>query len=234
MVGTEKSPAPGGYAAPARRPAPGAATLPGGAGARLVRARTPPGTDAVRDMRGRAGGGPGRLSFAAGDLVVVSGLPGSGKSTLMGRAVVGTRIDSQDTRERVARRVPRRVPYLLYRPLVRLAHYARLRRALRTGAGVVVHDCGTQTWVRRWLAREARRRDRALHLLLLDVEPKAALAGQRERGRAVSRYAFRRHRRAVRRLMRELEADRLPPGCATVVLLDRPAADSLRTITFVG
>ena len=36
---------------------------------------------------------------------------------------------------------------------------------------VVVHDCGTQAWVRRWLAREARRRGRGLHLVLLDVTP---------------------------------------------------------------
>jgi predicted kinase len=197
-----------------------------------ARKRTPPGAGAVRDLRQRAGRTPGRLSFAAGDLVVVSGLPGSGKSTLMDRAVPGARIDSQDAREHVSRRVPHRLPYALYRPLVRLAHYARLRHTLRTGASVVVHDCGTQTWVRRWLAREARRRARTLHLLLLDVAPEAALAGQRERGRAVSRYAFWRHRRAVRRLTRELEAGDLPAGCASAVLLDRPAADSLRMITF--
>ncbi|MRT44542.1 ATP-binding protein, partial [Xylella fastidiosa subsp. multiplex] len=82
------------------------------------------------------------------------------------------------------------------------AHYAGLRRALRGDRGVVVHDCGTQSWVRGWLAREARRRGGTLHLLLLDVAPDAALAGQRERGRGVSRYAFLRHRRAAARLIR--------------------------------
>ena len=44
--------------------------------------------------------------------------------------------------------MPRLLPYAVYRPLVRLAHYAGLRRALRSGASVVVHDCGTQAWVR--------------------------------------------------------------------------------------
>ncbi|MEU0691495.1 AAA family ATPase [Streptomyces uncialis] len=203
----------------------------------------------VRDLRDRSGRGPRALRFAPGDLVVVSGLPGSGKTTLMARTVgdadlpggvrvgpvgapAAVRIDSQDTRDRWARRVPAAVPYALYRPLVRFAHFAGLRRALRSGAGVVVHDCGTQAWVRRWLAREARRRGAVLHLLLLDVAPRTALDGQRERGRGVSRYAFARHRRAVGRLVRDAERGVLPRGCVSAVLLDRAAADTLRTITF--
>lgn len=65
--------------------------------------------------------------------MVVTGLPGSGKSTLMRRAVPGVRIDSQDTRDRFDARFARHLPYALYRPFVRLAHYAGLRRALRSG-----------------------------------------------------------------------------------------------------
>ncbi|WP_066945598.1 AAA family ATPase [Streptomyces lushanensis] len=186
----------------------------------------------VRDLRGRRGRVPGALVFTAGDLVVVSGLPGSGKSTLIGRAAEAGGIDSQDTRDRWERRLPGGLPYAVYRPLVRIAHYAGLRRALRSGESVVVHDCGTQRWVRRWLAREARRRGRGLHLVLLDVPPEVARAGQRERGRGVSGYAFARHRRAVRRLLRGAESGRLPRGCATAVLLDRDAAGALDRIVF--
>ncbi|MGW2648296.1 AAA family ATPase [Streptomyces sp. NPDC001393] len=186
----------------------------------------------VRDLRERAGRGPRALAFGPRDLVVITGLPGSGKSTLMHRAVTGPRIDSQDTRDRFAARLPGFLPYALYRPLVRLAHYAGLRRALRTGEGVVVHDCGTQPWVRAWLAREARRRGGTLHLLLLDVPPEAARAGQRERGRGVSAYAFRRHRRTAARLLAAAERGELPAGCGAAVLLDRPAADALQRITF--
>ncbi|MFD3608885.1 AAA family ATPase [Streptomyces atroolivaceus] len=184
----------------------------------------------VRDLRG--GRGPDGLDFAAGDVVVVSGLPGSGKSTLIRRAVHEHAIDSQDTRDRWAAALPGLLPYALYRPLVRAAHYAGLWRALRSGASVVVHDCGTQAWVRRWLAREARRRGSALHLVLLDVAPQVARQGQRERGRGVSGYAFARHRRAVGRLLRDTESGLLPPGCASAVLLDRETAAAIGRISF--
>ena len=188
----------------------------------------------VRDLRERVGHSPHALLFGAEDVVVVTGLPGSGKSTLMKRAVTGTRVDSQDTRDRWDGRLSRFLPYAVYRPLVRLAHYAGLRRALRSGAGVVVHDCGTQTWVRGWLAREARRRGGTLHLLLLDVTTDTALEGQRERGRGVSRYAFLRHRGAAARLIRSVERGDLPPGCGSAILIDRDAADVLRRIGFTG
>ncbi|MFI2434858.1 AAA family ATPase [Streptomyces sp. NPDC018693] len=188
----------------------------------------------VRDLRSRAGHSPRALLFGPHDLVVITGLPGSGKSTLMRRTVKGPRIDSQDTRDRFDTRAPRLLPYAVYRPLVRLAHYAGLRRALRTGEGIVVHDCGTQSWVRAWLAREARRRGGRLHLLILDVTPDTALEGQRARGRGVSRYAFLRHRRAAARLLRAVERGRLPRGCGSAVVLDRDAANALTRMGFTG
>ncbi|MFE6776460.1 AAA family ATPase [Streptomyces sp. NPDC057702] len=180
------------------------------------------------------------LRYAAGDLLVVSGLPGSGKSTLIRRVVPGRdgrgravwRVDSQDARDRWERRVPPWLAYPLYRPLVRLAHYAGLRRAVRSGDSVVVHDCGTMPWVRRWLARSARRSGVSLHLVLLDVPPHTALAGQAARGRGVTPYAFGRHRAAVARLRAAALAGAPPAGCASAVLLDRAAAGDLGDITF--
>ncbi|WP_399122482.1 AAA family ATPase [Streptomyces sp. N2A] len=194
----------------------------------------------VVDLRGDGRARAAELRFPPGDLVVVSGLPGSGKSTLMHRVVPPLdgggaevhRIDSQDVRERFERGRLRRLPYGLYRPLVRAAHYLALGRALRSGRSVVVHDCGTLVWVRRWIARAAGRGGRGLHLVLLDVTPEVARAGQEARGRGVSGYAFARHRRAVSHLVGGAEADRLPRGFASAVLLDRRAASALETLTF--
>jgi predicted kinase len=189
-------------------------------------------TTRVRDLRG-AVAHPGELVFAAGDLVVVSGLPGSGKSTLIDRAARGGAVaDSQDARTHWEQRLPASLPYGLYRPLVRLSHFAGLWRLLRSGAEVVVHDCGSLPWVRRWLAHEARRRGRELHLVLLDVTPETALAGQTARGRGVSGPAFSRHRAAVLHLVRTVAAGRLPEGCASAHLLDRAGAGAVRDIRF--
>ncbi|MCP9957190.1 MULTISPECIES: AAA family ATPase [Streptomyces] len=186
----------------------------------------------LRDLRGRGGRVPCELAFAEADVVVVSGLPGSGKSTLIRRIAPDRAVDSQDARDRWESRMPHLLPYAAYRPLVRAAHYAGLRARLRAGRGVVVHDCGTQSWVRRWLAREARRRGGTLHLVLLDVDPDTAREGQRERGRGVSSYAFARHRRAVGRLVRDAERGVLPAGCGSALLLDRAAAAALTRVRF--
>ncbi|MFK0264479.1 AAA family ATPase [Streptomyces angustmyceticus] len=209
---------------------------------RAPRPAVRPGRGAVIvDLRGQGRpAGAAELRFPAGDLVVVSGLPGSGKSTLMHRVVPPLdahgaavhRIDSQDVRERWEHGRLRRLPYALYRPLVRAAHYLTLGRALRSGESVVVHDCGTLAWVRGWIARSAVRGGRGLHLVLLDVPPEVARSGQESRGRGVSGYAFARHRRAVGRLVRAAESARLPKGVGSAVLLDRRAAGALETVRF--
>ncbi|MFG2696467.1 AAA family ATPase [Kitasatospora sp. NPDC048407] len=177
---------------------------------------------------------PAVLAYPANDVLVVSGLPGSGKSTLMARCARTRVIDSQHTRQRFAAVLPG-VPYALYRPLVRGAHYLRLHAALRAGGPLVVHDCGALPWVRRAIARAAHRQGRRLHLLLLDATAAQAADGQRRRGRRVSRYAFARHRRAGAALRALVTADApLPAGVASVVLLPRASAARLAAIEFTA
>ncbi|MEV8097582.1 AAA family ATPase [Kitasatospora sp. NPDC085879] len=184
----------------------------------------------LHDLRGRPV--PGVLRYPDEDVVVVSGLPGSGKSTLIRRCSRAPVIDSQQSREQYEERLPG-LPYALYRPLVRLHHYRGLQRSLLAGGPLVVHDCGTLPCVRWWIARTAAAQGRRLHLLVLDASPEQAAEGQRERGRKVSAYAFARHRWATGRLHRRLSAADGPlAGCASTVLLDQAGALRLRDIDF--
>jgi predicted kinase len=175
------------------------------------------------------------LEYDADALLVVTGLPGAGKSTLMRRCARAPLADSQAIRCSWAARLPRWIGYPLYRPLVRAEHYWRLSRAIRAGGPLVVHDAGHQRWVRAWLTRTARRRTRPAHLLVLAVTADEALAGQDARGRRVTRYAQLRHTRAAYALHRRLTTTAAPPrGFTSVVVLDRAAAARLTQIRFTG
>jgi predicted kinase len=188
----------------------------------------------VHDLRGS---GPGwRLRYPPGDVLVVSGLPGSGKSTLIREVAAVGRLDSQDSRAGLARRLPRWLPYGVYRPLARAVHFWRLRQAVRAGGSLVVHDCGARPWVRGWLGRAVRRQGRKVHLLLLDVPAAEALDGQLARGRTVSGGAFARHLAAWARLVASVESaaggGALPGGAASVVLVDREALGGAGAVGF--
>jgi predicted kinase len=173
------------------------------------------------------------LEYDADALLVVTGLPGAGKSTLMRRCARAPLADSQTVRLRWAARLPRWVGYPLYRPLVRAEHYWLLRRAVRAGGPLVVHDAGHQCWVRAWLTRTARRQARPVHLLVLAVTESEALAGQADRGRGVTRYAQARHTRAAHTLQHRLTATATPPrGFTSSLILDRRAAAGLTEIRF--
>ena len=107
---------------------------------------------------------------------------------------------------------PACLPYAVYRPLVRLAHYAGLRRALRSGAGrrrarLRYAGLGARAG---WPARPAAAAAPCI-CCCSTSRPDAALEGQRERGRGVSRYAFLRHRQAA------------SAGCCASVETGRPA-----------
>lgn len=173
------------------------------------------------------------LEYGPDAILVLTGLPGAGKSTLMGRCVRSPLADSQTVREQWAARLPAWVGYPLYRPLVRAEHYWRLHRALRGGGPLAVHDSGAQRWVRAWLVRTGLRQARPVHLLVLAADEDEALAGQEARGRRVTRYALSRHVRAAHALGRRIAATGAPPaGISSLVVIDRPGAARLSEIRF--
>ncbi|GAA2707016.1 AAA family ATPase [Actinoplanes palleronii] len=190
---------------------------------------------AARDLRGQL---VGELNFPAGSLLVVAGVPGAGKTTLLKRLLpqAGVRLlDSEHGRVRLSRYFGA-LPYKYWRPLVHASHYVRLYRALRGPESIVVHESGTRSWARRLITGAARRADRRTHLLLLDVDPGEALAGQRTRNRKVRPSVFAAHCRNWQRLLREV-ADSGHPihrEAATITVIDRAVATELSAIRFTG
>jgi hypothetical protein len=158
------------------------------------------------------------LRFPAGSLLLVAGIPGAGKSTLIGRLFGSAPsdvlvLDSADVRAAFARRLGPALPYRLYRPLVHTMHYARIAAwALGPRRNLVVHECGTRAWARRTVAALAALRLRPAHLLFLDTPPETALAGQHSRGRTVPTRPFRRHSRRSALLRRAIDA--ATAGCS--------------------
>lgn len=208
---------------------------------------------ALHDLRGAAAAGPGvgELRYPARATLVVAGIPGAGKSTAL-RTYFGTDpeadaparspqgaivIDSHQARLRWRRRLWW-LPYPLWRPVVHVAHYRAIRTALRGEHGpVVIHDCATYRWSRALISRWTGETKRELHIVMLDVAPEVARAGQRERGRRINRVTFgvhcRRWRALVRDVVRDTAGRPAAPGRTTsVVLTDRTALNRVRRIVF--
>ena len=125
-------------------------------------------------------------------VVVVAGLPGAGKTTLV--ACAPRALDSDALREAWAPRLGR-IPYPLWRPLVHARHWIMIWRALKRPDAVIVVRPFTSAWLRRAVLRRARRHHAAVHLIVVDATPAEARAGQRARGRTVGERAMRRHER---------------------------------------
>lgn len=184
------------------------------------------------------------LRYPPGSLVILTGLPGAGKTTLLqrlynlastetapvtaGPAVVV--IDSHQSRLHWATRL-RHAPKPLRGAIVFATHLLRIRRALQAGHAVVAHNRGCATPILYGFAHLARLHRTTLHLLLLDVPPAQAVAGQHARGRIVTPRTFARHHRRWQALLTQVNnGDPTPAASARV--LDRPAADRLEALHF--
>jgi ABC-type cobalamin/Fe3+-siderophores transport system ATPase subunit len=162
-----------------------------------------------------------RLTFPVNAVVVVAGLPGAGKTTLIRRAVDRTEVRVVDTDDQ---RSGGRTGRLLY-----AGHYARIVAAIAGRRPVVIHSRGTHAWLRRAIVGLAALRGRPAHLVLLDAERAQAEAGQRERGRLIGRAEMARQSARWRRLMARRP---VAEGWASVVVLDREQAARTRALAF--
>lgn len=167
---------------------------------RPVRRRIPPADqpDASDALGSEAAGGPGPM-------VVVAGLPGAGKTTVLealasldaDRELVV--LDSAVVR-RWLRAWCRPVPYPLLRPVVHAVHWARVAALACLGRRpLVIHETATRPLARRALRVLARCGRRRAVLVWIEVPADVARHGQVVRGRVVRRRAFARHVRWIRR-----------------------------------
>ena len=132
------------------------------------------------------------LAARSADVVVVAGLPGAGKTTLVAREPRA--LDSDALREAWAPRLPG-LPYALWRPLLHAWHWIAIWRATGRPDGVILVRPFSAGWLRRAVLRRARRHHPAVHLVVVDASPAQARAGQRARGRAIRERSMRRHER---------------------------------------
>ncbi len=173
-----------------------------------------------------------RLTLPPRSLLVVGGLPGSGKTTLLRRLGPihhAVTLDS-DAATRRWMRLP--LPYRALRPLAHAEHHLRIALAvLLAPGGVVVHETSTRAASRRWLLALARLARRPAHLLLLDVDPTTAHAGQHARRRTLPSSSFARHTHRWHALRAHAARGTIPGEPWTrVLLLDRAATDVLGAI----
>jgi predicted kinase len=160
------------------------------------------------------------LSFPANAVVVVAGVPGAGKTTLIRRAVdrdLASVVDTDDRREAGGRR-------LLY-----ARHYARIAAAVAGRRPAVIHSRGTHPAARRAIAALAALWGRPAHLVMLDAARGEAEAGQRARGRTVAADEMDRQLARWRRLMARRPAHE---GWASVTVLDRAQAAGIESFAF--
>jgi adenylate kinase family enzyme len=152
-----------------------------------------------------------RLTYPDNAVVVVAGIPGAGKTTLIRRITsraAATVVDTDDQRRRGGR-------------ASNVRHYGHIAAAVWGRQPAVIHSRGTVGTLRRTITLLSALRGRPAHLILLDAPRAAAEDGQRRRGRFVSRSRMDRETARWERLRRRgIRGE----GWRSVTVLDRASA----------
>jgi ABC-type cobalamin/Fe3+-siderophores transport system ATPase subunit len=162
-----------------------------------------------------------QLAVPAGSLVVIAGLPGAGKTSLLRRLAATApadvvALDSEDVATRL-RRLP--VGYRLLRPLVHAVHLLTVLAAVSGPVScVLTTDPLTGPGRRLLLGTAARLTGRRLHVIVVDASVAEALDGQWSRGRRLG------SRRMARHVRRSPALRRRPPFATSAVTLSRAGA----------
>ncbi len=176
-----------------------------------------------------------------GELIVVGGVPGAGKSTAIARATAGLGgvrvVDPEQVSGWLGQRLPASVPYRRYRWIVHTAHAVRTVAQLLAGASssgrLVLHDPGTRFRRRRTLIALARRAGWRVTELYIDVDRASAQEGQWRRGRVVR--SFDKHWQNWLSLRPGLAGALSGSDDGSVLLVDRQnAAEVLRQLCVSG
>jgi adenylate kinase family enzyme len=158
-----------------------------------------------------------RLSYPANAVVVVAGIPGAGKTTLIRRVTSRTTasvVDTDDQRHRGGQ-------------ASNVRHYGHIAAAVWGRQPVVIHSRGTLGTLRRLICLLSFLRGRPAHLILLDAPRAAAEDGQRRRGRRVSRSRMDREAARWERLLRRGVRGE---GWRSVTFLDRASAAQIEEV----
>jgi hypothetical protein len=174
-------------------------------------------------------GGPAVLNVPRRSFVLVAGIPGAGKSSMLARRPIAARgavvLDSDPIREWLRAKLPDGTPYRWYRGLVHLWHRVQIVLAVLSTLGpVVVHMPATGAFSRVALVSLAMLAWRRPYLVWVHAEPAEARRGQRARGRVLRRSCFERHARLGAAFVAGLRAGHQPRGWHRVILLDRRRA----------
>ena len=172
---------------------------------------------------------PTVLAVSQRSFVLVAGIPGAGKSSMLARRPItapgAVVLDSDPVRKWLRDRLPAGTPYRHYRGLVHLWYRLQIVLAALIAVGpVVVHLPATAVFTRACMVALAMLALRRRDLVWVHAEPEEARRGQRSRGRVLNQAVFERHARRGGAFVARLRAGHRPLGWHRVTLLDRRQA----------